>query len=161
MITQAQVQELFNYDPDTGVLTHKTSFSHRKIGRAVGSYTGNGYLQVNIKCKSHLVHRICFLHYHGQLPAMVDHIDTDKSNNRILNLRECTSQENSFNSKIRIDNTSGIKGVSWYKRIKSWQASIVISRKKIWLGNFKDIEDARKAVEAARVKYHKEFSNHG
>jgi hypothetical protein len=160
-MTQELVQDLFNYDPDTGILTNKIARWGAKAGGIAGGIAGAGYLLVSIKRINHTVHRICFLHYHGYLPAMLDHKDNNKLNNRILNLRECTKQENSFNAKISKANKSGIKGVSWNKKAKKWMAGMKINGKNNYLGLFTEIEDARKAVEDARGRLHKEFCNHG
>ena len=118
-------------------------------------------MNIDVDGYSRLAHRIGFLHYHGYLPEMLDHIDGDGSNNRIENLRECTASENAYNSKLRIDNTSGIKGVYWHKHGKKWYSNITVEGKVKRLGYFNDLKGAKKAVEEARLKYHGEFANNG
>jgi len=63
---------------------------------------------------------LIFLYHHGYLPKFVDHIDGNKKNNRIENLREATKSQNAMNQKVSTRNTSGIKGVMWHKRDKKW-----------------------------------------
>ena len=161
-LTQELVKELFDYNPDTGILTNKIARGGGTIAGSIsGSLNNKGYLCVGINSSRYQVHRICYLHYYGFLPAMVDHIDTIKLNNKILNLRKCTSQQNNCNMQIRKDNKSGIKGVCWDKRCKKWRTQVRVNGKVKSLGRFTDIEEAKKAVEAERVKHHKEFANHG
>jgi len=87
----------------------------------------------------------------------VDHYNKDTLDNR-NNLRICTNQENRFNSCININNTSGVKGVSYDKCRNKWTASITYNGKKIYLGRHENIEDAKKTREEAELKYFGEFS---
>lgn len=87
-----------------------------------------------------------------------DHIDGDGLNNKRSNLREVSAQENSQNSRMRIDNRSGVKGVSWYQSSRKWQARVALNGVDMHLGYFADIEDARVAVESARSKFHGDFA---
>lgn len=161
MITQKQVRKLFDYNPETGILTNKIyRGGGTVVGGISGSINGAGYLCTKIKCISYRIHRICFLHYHGYLPSRIDHKDTNKLNNKILNLRKCTLQQNAHNSKTRKDNTSGVKGVTWCKGLGKWAARIRVDGEEKWLGRFNDIEDAKKEVELARVELHGEFARH-
>ena len=90
----------------------------------------------------------------------IDHIDGCRTNNNVTNLRWATLRENQWNTKLRSNNTSGVKGVSWYKPTKKWVAQIRLN-KKIYLGLFDNIEDAKIAVEKAREKLHNIYANHG
>ena len=89
---------------------------------------------------------------------VVDHIDGDKENNTRENLRICKQAENCANSKISKNNTSGFKGVSWNKALKKWHAYIMLNRKRIHLGYFKDKLEAAKAYNKAALKYFGEFA---
>jgi hypothetical protein len=161
-ITQARVRELFNYNSETGILTNKITRNHNsKAGAEVGYITGGGYLTTVINSIPYQVHRICFLHYYGYLPELVDHEDTNTTNNSILNLRKCTKNQNGYNQPIRKNSRSGIKGLTWHSRDKAWEAQIRVNGKGVYLGRFKHPEDARKALEDARAEYHKEFANNG
>jgi hypothetical protein len=162
MITQDQVKELFNYDKRTGDLTWKAPLNCSiKIGAAAGYVDANGYLISQIAGKKYKNHRIIFLYCHGYLPPILDHIDADKLNNRIDNLRVCTLSENSHNANIRKDNKSGIKGVSFSRSSKKWLAQIQVNGKKIYIGLFDSIKCAEKAVRERRSLIHKGFANHG
>ena len=91
--------------------------------------------------------------------TVIDHINRNTLDCRKENMRFCTRAENSRNNKIRTDNVSGIKGVSWVKSSKRWQVVIKYNGKLIHCGTFKDIEDAKKSYENASIKYHKEFGS--
>lgn len=160
-ITQARLHELFEYKE--GKLFWKIKHSRKTvIGQEAGTFREtDGYRQVMIDYVLHRTHRLVFLYHHGYLPAKVDHIDNDPTNNRIENLRPTTTFQNACNSKMRPDNTSGVKGVTWDKNKKSWLTRIYVQGKCINLGRFKDFELAEFVATEARMKYHGAFANHG
>ena len=86
-----------------------------------------------------------------------DHINGDRRDNRLSNLRKCTQGENNINKKLNIRNTTGVPGVVWNKRQDKWHARIRYQNREIHLGDFKDIEDAIKARKEAEIKYFGEF----
>ncbi len=160
-ITQERVRELFEYRD--GALYWKVRSAKRvQIGeRAGGDGTdSSGYRMVRVDGRRCKEHRIIYLFHHGDLPELLDHIDNDRSNNRIENLRPCTRQENGRNRRIGKDNTSGVKGVSWQAFYKKWWAQLAINRKVINVGLFDDIAEAAIAIRDARNKYHGEFARH-
>ena len=83
-----------------------------------------------------------------------DHINRNKLDNQEANLRTTTCSENTTNTKVRLDNTSGCKGVSLYKRHNVYHAYINKNKKRITLGHFKNIDDAIKARQEAEGIYH-------
>lgn len=92
-----------------------------------------------------------------------DHINGDKLDNQISNLRIASRSENMFNQRARADSRSGVKGVWWLTRYKAWESQIKTNGKVTHLGRFKNISDAIDARNAATVKYHGDFarlSNH-
>jgi hypothetical protein len=123
-------------------------------GKLAGYISKNGYNSVNINFgykinKHYLMHRVIFAIHHGYLPSLVDHIDRNISNNRIENLREANKSINSINRGVPINNKSGIKGVTFHHG--KWDVFVHIQqngvRKKLNLGRFKDLEDAKNARE--------------
>lgn len=174
MIEPAQdyLKECFNYDPDTGVLTWKDRpREHFKYeyswlwvnNEYAGSQAGcnsHGYLQVGICGNSYLVHRVIWCLMTGGWPTGIDHIDHDKMNNRFSNLREATHLDNNKNASRRIDNKSGVTGVSWHSRDKKWQAQIGVGGKQTNLGFFDEKLTAIFARWAAEEK-HGFHKNHG
>lgn len=151
---------IFVYDEASGELKWKKvpaeKVSRAKVGDIAGAVMMNGYRMICIEYRKYLAHRLIWKMKTGQdAPFSIDHIDGNRLNNRFANLRAATQSQNGMNSKMRKNNTSGVKGVYWgWNR---WQAQISIARKCIPLGGFDKIEDAAKAVEDARKKYHAEF----
>ena len=90
---------------------------------------------------------------------LVDHIDNDRQNNCLFNLRYVTDQENCFNSSLRSDNTSGCKGVSWHKKLNKWRSVIYFDGKCNHIGVFDNIEDAKKARQQKAKELFGEFIN--
>ena len=88
----------------------------------------------------------------------VDHIDHNALNNQKYNLRICTHAQNDRNSKIRNDNTSGYKGVSWRPDRKKWRANININMRQLHLGYFDDPKSAAKAYNKAALIHFGEFA---
>lgn len=87
----------------------------------------------------------------------IDHINRDRTDNRLENLRSVSSTENGMNKGIRSDNTSGKVGVHWDKTRLKWCAMIGYNHKRINLGSFNNFEDAVKAREEAEKQYFKDF----
>lgn len=143
-LTQALVRDLFDYDPETGSLTWRNVRSKRvNIGDNAGTINDQGYRTVSVNHASCRVSRIIWLFVYGYLPEnVIDHINRDRLDNRISNLREASRICNSRNSGNRKNNTSGVKGVHWYKRCGTWHAQIMINRKSHSLGQYKDFDEA-------------------
>jgi len=158
-ITQNEALALFeNRD---GSLYWKVSKGRTKAGNEAGNLTENGYKRFRTGGKTYLVHRIVFLMHHGYMPEFVDHIDGNKINNSIENLRAVSQSQNQWNSKLRTDNITGYKGVRWHKHAKKWTAKITMNKKTKHLGYFDDIELADLVVQMAREKYHGKYANNG
>lgn len=141
-----------------GKLFRKINVSNAKTGDEAGYLNKRlGYLYVYINNKNYRVHRIIFMMHHGYVPNLIDHIDGDKLNNKIENLRQATKSENYYNSKIRKDNSSGVNGVCFDKVRKKWCACAVINGKKKYIGRFADIESAKNAIVDFKKLHHKDF----
>ena len=153
-ICQNRVKELFDYKEDGNLIWIKISRYNRvQEGSIAGTPLGRGgYKRVSVDGKNYLLHRLVFLWHYGYMPENeVDHIDKDSTNNRIENLREVSRSCNIRNSNERVDNTSGIKGVTWHKRLNRWGVRI-FNKKEIHLGYFEDFTEAaahRLAAEQA------------
>jgi hypothetical protein len=106
-------------------------------------------------------HRVAWAVYHGQWPdGQIDHIDGNRLNNRIENLRDVSASQNRKNTKKRKDNTSGIVGVCFDKQTGKWIAKINVSGSNKTLGRYSDIEEATLARKSAEIKYGF-HANHG
>ncbi|WPZ30789.1 HNH endonuclease [Sulfitobacter sp. OXR-159] len=118
-----------------------------------------GYRYGRIFMKNHLAHRVIWAIVHDQWPdSEIDHIDRDRQNNRICNLRLATRSENAANQCMRSNNRSGFKGVTWSKVAKKWTAEISFNNKRNYLGLFETKEEAALAYKNASERLHKEFS---
>lgn len=89
---------------------------------------------------------------------VVDHINHIKYDCRKANLRECTSSQNNMNRSLHSNNTSGVTGVSWHKKIQKWCANIKINGKQVHLGSYDNFEDAKKRRLQAEEKHYGEYS---
>ena len=162
-LTVDLLKHLFDYDKETGNLIWKVSNAHsQKIGDIAGCFDSKiGYIRVGINGKKYYAHRIVFLYHKGYLPKTIDHINGDKVDNRIENLRAVTASQNQHNRKINSNNTSGYKGVSYNARANKWCARIRLENKRINLGYYSTPEEADAVVRKAREELHGSFANHG
>ena len=154
-----KVRELYDYRD--GNLYYKRRLGRRgKVGSKVG-YFDDRYYKTSIYRKKYFLHRLIFLWHKGYMPKTCDHINGDKTDNRIENLREVTLSQNNHNRRINKNSTSGVKGVSWNKRLCKWEASIKCNCKKYYLGRFDDIKEASRQVKKVREELHGKYAHHG
>jgi len=155
MLTQNELKEILDYDPLTGIFTWRITKPPQAItGEKAGRVDSKGYISINFNGESFLAHRLAWLFIHGEFPAdHTDHINHDRADNRIVNLRSVTCRENQQNAKIRMDNTSGHLGVCWHKKTSKWQSTIRVNGERIHLGIFDNINDAVEARAVANKKY--------
>ena len=115
-----------------------------------------GYMNVCLNRNIKRVHQlvVCAFLTNPENKNCVDHIDNDRLNNKLLNLRYATQHENHFNANLSRRNTSGAKGVSYHIIKKKWRARIKINSKEIHLGYFERIEDA---IQARQIKANELF----
>lgn len=157
-LTQEYLKSLLHYDPDTGCFTWTNG---RRAGSVVGTVTSDGYTVFTVGNKLRLAHRVAWLYVHGAMPPeQIDHINHERSDNRIANLRCATPQDNTKNRTKSKNNTSGITGVYWDNGHGKWRASIAHNGKCAYLGLHADVNAAimiRYLAERA-YGYHE---NHG
>ncbi|EIZ8586510.1 HNH endonuclease [Salmonella enterica subsp. enterica] len=132
-----------------------------RAGACAGSLKNTGYWVVNLDGKFRMAHRIVFAIHYGMLPSQVDHIDRNRANNNIANLRPANSAQNKWNASIRTDNTSGIKGVSLHKQSGKWRAQVYKNGKPIHIGLFHTKEEAENVIVMARISIHGKYSCNG
>ena len=148
------IQKHLRYDKDTGIfIWSKRTGGQTKTGDIAGTITTAGYICIKYKKKQYLAHRLAFYFVYGYMPSFIDHKDLDKTNNRILNLREVSQKENALNRPMDKRNKSGCVGVCWCKQTKRWKAAIVLDGKNKTLGRFIDFSDAVNSRKNAEVLY--------
>lgn len=162
MISREKLKELLSYDEKTGIFIWKIANTRRiHVGDEAGRIK-EGYIKIGINNKEYYAHRLAWLYIYGDWPnKFIDHINGNRSDNRIENLREVTQAENVRNSKMPKTNTSGIKGVRWNKKDGKWRAQCGIGGKMIYVGQYDSISEAKESVMRFREEHHKQFANHG
>lgn len=147
---------MFSYDESTGVFTRiKQTGPNALVGNIAGNLdSSTGYWVIKINGKKYYAHRLACLYMHGEYPVNnVDHINGNRSDNRIVNLREATNSQNLQNIKKESSNNKcGFLGVS--KCYRKFRAQIVVNGIKKHLGLFHTPEDAYSAYVAAKRKSH-------
>ena len=170
------LRECFDLDAESGVLTWRTRPRHHFVslrgfrtwnathaGKQAGIPTVNGYLRTAVCKVRYQVHRIIFAMHHSMelrdVPALLDHINGCRSDNRPANLRPANALQNSHNVRLRPQNTSGFRGVQQNKRSGRWLAAINIAGVRTHLGTFDTPEEASAAYEAEARRIHGAFYN--
>jgi hypothetical protein len=125
----------------------------------VAGTVSEGYRQVCIDSEIHPAHRVAWMIVHGRWPgAFIDHINGDKADNRLCNLREATASENNCNRAKPNTNTSGFKGVHLHRRSGKWKAQISVGGRRRHLGLFLTPEDAHAAYVSAAKEFYGQFA---
>lgn len=152
-----RAEELITYDFRTGVFTWKVPRKRNQVkaGSVAGSKMLTGYICIGIDGIRVYAHRLAWLMTFGEWPTMsLDHIDGDKTNNSIANLREATHAENAQNNRKPSHNTSGHVGVHWHKQSSKWHAYVTANKKRVLAGYFERKEDAINARIGLKAKLH-------
>lgn len=162
MTDSEYLNSLFDYSPKTGLFSRKKRMGNQTKGAPAFTTNMQGYKRGSVNgfgCI--LAHRAAWCMVHGEWPnGQIDHIDGDRSNNKLSNLRVVSNSENQRNAKKPRTNTSGYVGVFWAGWAKSWLAQICVDGRTKKLGYFKKKSEAVNARKAAEAEYgfHK---NHG
>jgi hypothetical protein len=156
MLTQQRLRELLDYDPVTGIFRWRHQLKdiftsargprNRWAGTKAGATTVQGYHTISVDNERFRVSRLAWLYMTGEWPTKhIDHINGDQADDRWLNLREATVSQNIANAKLlRLNNTSGVRGVYWNKRLQKWHVRV----SKIHYGYFDSLEEATKVRDA-------------
>ena len=159
MITQADLIRLFDYDLSTGVFIRrvKTAIA-TKIGDEAGFVDSEGYVQMRVLGKTYRAHKLAWLYVFGEVPELIDHIDGNRSNNSISNLRIADKSTNGFNREKKHQSSSVFKGVLWSKKYNKWEAKINANKKRRHIGYFDCEQEAGHAYNKAAIELHGEYA---
>ena len=151
------LRDVFDYDPETGILIRKRTNSRRPVvGKRAGYLHSSGYRFIKLDSTSYHEHRIIYALHHGELSPdhEVDHINGNPADNRIANLRLTDRVGNCQNQKVQHNNTSGCRGIHYDKRTGGkWRVRISYHGKRILIGDYRSLDDAIAARKQAEVDY--------
>lgn len=166
-LTADTVRSLLDYDPSTGVFKWKPAIypdgrpNTRNVGKVAGTPNSNGYLRITIGQRSYKAHRLAWLYVHGENPPdCVDHINGDKGDNRIENLRIASHIENKRNVPVQRNNRTGLKGVTKHSQCAAKWIARIRGRDGVQrhLGIFNSPEEAAECYRKAALREHGEFA---
>jgi hypothetical protein len=159
IVSESRLREVLSYCPTTGhFMWLKRLSKNVPAGRTAGAVC-QGYLRIKVDGKLFAAHRLAWLFVYGVWPAQeLDHIDCDRANNRIANLRLASSSQNKANTAPKRTNTSGYKGVRFHSQRRRWNARITVAGQQVSLGMFDDAEEAHLAYVAAAQEYFGSFA---
>lgn len=144
-----ELKEYFKYEPSTGKLFWNKRPSNRVvIDSEVGNYNDQGYKVCRFKGKALRVHRIVWAVSKGEHPTeFIDHINGDKGDNRLTNLRVVSNAEN-------LQNMKNSKGYTYHRKLNKWMAQIVVNKEYKYLGVFNTEHEAHEAYLKAKKELH-------
>lgn len=151
-LTYDRLRELVDYNPSTGTFRWRVADRRRKVGQKAGG-AALGYWSLGIDKRKYQAHRLAWLYVYGAWPdGEVDHINRDRQDNRIQNLRLASREQNGANCSLSRSNTSGVKGVTWCKRSGKWKAAIMVKRNRLNLGYYDSVANAAAAYDSAAAR---------
>lgn len=168
ILTQSLVRELLRYYPTSGrfvwrrrTLRHYkgdepklAAWNTRWSGIEAGTIRPDGYIIIAVENTLYRAHRLAWFYVYGRWPKEIDHINRNKSDNRLMNLRVVTRSRNNLNSGLRKDNKSGIKGVCYHRARSKWMARLNVDGEAYFLGYFDNLDSA----VSARTKAERELA---
>ena len=155
-LSQNDLKSQLEYKKDFGLFISKVTWGKRYIGKRLGCRHKNGYTTISIHGGVYMAHRLAWLYEYGVWPnGDIDHIDGNKTNNALYNLRNVSRSENNFNQKLCSKNSkTGLLGVSRHKESGRYRATIYINYKQKCLGYFDTPEEAHQAYLTAKRELH-------
>jgi hypothetical protein len=146
-----ELRRYLAYDPASGLLRWISKPARGTNAGAIAGRIGvDGYAVVGFKKKTYKAHRLAWFLMTGEWPETIDHIDGDKANNRLSNLRPATYSQNQANKDVR--------GAHFCKRNGRWQAAVKIMGRSVWLGYFDNPQSAQAAYTEAAARIFGEFA---
>lgn len=153
-----RLKSLLHFSPKSGKFLRLVGRGKHHAGQIAGTYQSSGYIQITIDGTAFLAHRLAWFYVYEEWPDEIDHVNGDRKDNRISNLRSCTRSQNMSNRPVRLDSKSRVKGVSFHKASRLWRAQITFNKKVIHIGSFKNKEDAGLAYRLKSIELKGKFS---
>jgi hypothetical protein len=157
LMNQKICRDLFDYQ-DGALYWRFDRGSNAKAGARAGRLLKTGYRSIHVSGRRYQEHRLIFLWCHGVIPEQIDHINQNKSDNRIENLRRCTHSTNQVNTAAR-KSKSGIRGVRFVDKTGRWAARIYKDGKEIRVGTFPTMEEASAAYREKMRELFQDFAS--
>ena len=155
-LSHSELLENIAYDPETGVFTRMKSGFPNRVGSEICGKLARGYRVITIGRRTYFAHRVAWFYVIGEWPTeFIDHINQDKTDNRIANLRLTNKSENGQNRGPQANNKTGIKGVCFSNKSNKWIAQLCVGGKNVMVRKFDSPVDAANAYAAAAAKFHK------
>jgi hypothetical protein len=156
-LTQHRLKQVVSYDPSTGIFRRLASNNQYRAGKNSG-WVEREYVRITIDGSHYMAHRLAWLYVYGKWPIVeVDHINGDRGDNRIDNLRLASDQLNAFNRRVNSNNVLGVKGVRFHECGK-YTARINKDGKLYYLGVFDTLEQAVAVRRAKEMEFFGEFA---
>jgi hypothetical protein len=158
-ISHDELLHILRYEKDTGLFFWNTPRPKIRVGQQAGYLHHKGYINLEINGKHYTAHRLAWFYCTGNWPKdQIDHINCNKSDNRIENLREATNGQNHANTKSK--NKLGFKGIGFKPKLKNkpYTAKIRHNKKNIHIGCYATPEEAFEAYKIMAKKLHGEFA---
>ena len=159
-----RLSQIFTHDITTGLFTWKIRTSNRvNVGDIAGYIDLIGRRVIRIDSELYYAYVLVWIWCSDEpVPDEIDHIDMNKGNDAFNNLRAATRQQSSYNKGVRPDSGTGVKGVEYEASRNKYKPYIkdAVTGKKIHLGRYDTLEEAKKVREAAAEKMHGEFVRH-
>ena len=157
--TQKYLQENYTYDAESGILYRKRKTTQ---DTPAGTTWTTGYVVTKIKGTFYKVHRLIWILLYGDNPpTIIDHINGDKSDNRLCNLRACEHSQNLWNARKPKNNTSGYKGVKMHKKSGKWYGEVRGNGERRITRLCETKDEANQLLIRIRADLHGDFANNG
>jgi hypothetical protein len=145
------IRRLLTYDATSGEFYWRETRGRRKQGALAGNVSPRGYRRIHCNGRAYFAHQLAWYMHYGVFPhTEIDHIDRNRDNNRIANLRLSNRTEQLHNTGVRTDNSSGYKGISWESgRFRTY---INIGGTRVHLGRYMTFDEAYRARKRAEME---------